>query len=259
MVYPSGQVFSLTGDVGQGPQPFALPPTAIDTHFTEPFACQPASFQTNVMSDCYWTQIVFGFDIYNLSGLSPPTNLVSGQLSFGVTNWPVAPVLQESNYLVFQPTQPNDTLNNPVNTFQGVPLMVSDIMAGTYEFEVLVLEGYYELMLKQGANPVWIQTIPFAGVPKILTAPVLVGPTGGDAAQFSAGEFTSNIYGFQTHDSGGNLIEPYPFKVLQGADVDFTYASGVVVQYANETGESANLTQSWTGTTSNIVVTTSVV
>lgn len=256
MVY-TGANLTLTGDVGQDNQPFALPPHNIDIFFTQAFVtAQPSSLQVNFMSDCGWTQIVFSFDIYDIVPNPKPSgfNLIQNQISFGVTTWNVSPVLQQSTLLIFTPVGSSPTPNVPVADFNNTPILVSDIMAGKYFFRVSLLAGTYEAMLINAATnaPVWFgnNNIPYSfnGVPKIVGVEY-VGPTGGDAVTFTQGSIKVSIYGVQTHDSQANLIEPYPFKVIPSASPTFLYPNGITVQYSNETGEESNLSSAWSDAT----------
>ena len=252
MVYQSGVVFSLTGEAGQGDFPYPLPPCTIDISFPQAFApCQESSIQVNWMSDCGWTQVVFSFGVIG-----------SGLLSFGGTVWPVQGILQEPDFLVFQPTAPNVTPNVPVNDFNGNPVTWDSLMLSGYYLRVSFYPGEWNAFVMNGLVPAWLGNgnVPqaFAGVPKVLGME-FVGATGGDAVAFTQGQMTTVFAGDQGHDAQGNLIEPYPFRVLSGGSPSFQYVSGgVVTMYANETGESSNLTQSLSGITTYITMTTMV-
>ena len=236
----AGTAYSLTGDVGQGDEPFALPPSTVTIKATQPFVpAQESSLQVNFMSDCSWTQAVLSFGVIG-----------SGLTSFGVAYWPVQAVLQEGSLLVFQPTGSSETPNIPVNDFSGNPITQDDIMTGRYYFRAFLLAGSFTVALFNSATnaPVWFGNgnVPLAynGAPKVLSIRY-VGATGGASATFTGGHMTITANGTQTHDPQGNLIEPYPFRVLTGGDPDFTYPN-VTVQYANETGEGSNLTEAYT-------------
>ena len=236
----TGTAYSLTGDVGQGDEPFAEPPSTLDIHFTEAFVpAQVSSLQVNFESDCGWHQAVLSFGIIG-----------SGLVSFGAAIWPVQAVLQESNFLVFQPTGTSMTPNIPVNDFSGDPITQNDLLSGRYFVRVEFLAGGFITLIYSSATnlPVWMANrgAPIAcnGIPKIISTRY-VGATGGASLVLTGGHMTANYNGTQTHDGQGNLIEPYPFRVLAGGDPDFAYPNGTVVQYANETGEGANLTETY--------------
>jgi hypothetical protein len=237
----AGTAYSLTGDVGQGDEPFAEPPSTLGIRFTEAFVpAQVSSLQVNFMSDCGWHQAVLSFGVIG-----------SGLVSFGAAIWPVQAILQEGNFLVFQPTGTSLTPNIPVDDFGGTPITQDDLMSGRYFVRVEFLAGGFVTLLYSSATglPVWMANrgalIAYNGIPKVLAARY-VGATGGASLTFTGGHMTAMYAGTQTHDSQNNLIEPYPFRVLTGGDPSFTYPNGVVVQYANETGEGANLSETYT-------------
>ena len=236
----AGTAYSLTGDCGQGDEPFAEPPSTLDIHFTEAFIpAQVSSLQVNFMSDCGWHQAVLSFGIIG-----------SGLVSFGAAIWPVQAVLQESNFLVFQPTGTSMTPNIPVNDFSDNPITQDDLLSGRYFVRLEFLPaGFITLIYNSATNlPVWMANrgspIAYNGIAKVLSARY-VGATGGASLVFTGGHMTATYGGTATHDAQNNLIEPYPFRVLLGGDPSFTYANGMVVQYANETGEGANLTETY--------------
>ena len=250
MVYTGGN-FSLTGHSGIE-MAYALPPCVIDTHFITPFEpAVPQTLQVNFMSDCAWTQAVWGFDIYDTQPLPIPPgyDLIQEQLSYGVSTWNVQPYLTMPNLQVFQPTPGSSITNNVgVTDFNGNPIMVSDLMSGRYFARVVLLQGTIEMMIMDGATPVWFsnKNVPYLtqGVPKVVNTEY-VGVTNGQGVEVASGSLATTYSTTQTHDSLGNLIEPYPFDVIAGGDPSFKLPSGLTQQYADETGESINLGTSW--------------
>ena len=250
MVYPSGTNVSVTGDVGQGDMPFAEPPTQIDIHFTQPFLpAQISSLQVNVMSECCWTQIVFGFDIYDLVS-PPPSNLVKDQVSYGVARWGVKAVLKQTKYMVIQPVTRAITNNVGVVTFDGSPVMSQDLMSDRYYLRIFLESGTYSMQLIETATQriVWFgdSNIPgeLQGIPQEITVEY-VGASQGAVLTFTSGSMDVYVSGFQTHDSQANLIEPYPYKVQNSGAPRYVYPDGTIVQWQNETEEGSNLTSAW--------------
>lgn len=228
--------------------PLALPPLSVQINCSQPMSpVQNSSIQVNMISDCTWTQLDWFNDVTQLNGTDgQPLQMHLGQVGFGVDTFNVAPAIEAPNFVVYQPTGLSDVPNVPISDVNGNPIECTDMLNGGWSITVELLANTWIALMRGPSGAFWsynrLTPTAMVGAPKAIEV-VLVGwGQVSLGSTWSSGTFSSSFTATQTHDQYGNLIEPYPIQMLNHSNPSYVDPNGVTLQYANATGETANLT-----------------
>lgn len=270
MVY-TGVDYSV---VARSTWPVSLSPMVFDAWVVEPMApASPASVQFNFESDDDWVQAVFFMN--DATVITQPGSTLPTQVGFGLVLFPVAAV-----YTPVAPTPPSTTSSilttyvpqgriatqdTPVSDYNGLPVLVSDFMAGRYKAEAFLDQTRAQLSLRLldllSPNPltgagkqVWaygpypLDTLPKSAAVKLVGWGGAPAPSG--TYDCTAGRFRALYQSVEsTVQSGPNEGEQLQAQQIMTTGADPSYNDPLTdntYAYALQTGEVATLTETWT-------------